>query len=96
MNVEKTFKLNDLKYGGSLTALRLEGSKKSVNERMNNLKEELNVANLQISLLEDYQSEIFWNKVVKTWFIPTTVFLYFGVDWIDLVPFLSLNTFTFC
>jgi len=72
MNVEKTFKLNDLKYGGSLTALRLEGSKKSVNERMNNLKEELNVANLQISLLEDYQSEIFWNKVKSLEFFSST------------------------
>ena len=72
MNVEKTFKLNDLKYGGSLTALRLEGSKKSVNERMNNLKEELNIAKLQISLLEDYQSEIFWNKVKSLEFFSST------------------------
>ena len=27
MNIEKTFKLNDLKYEGSLTAIRIEGSK---------------------------------------------------------------------
>jgi len=28
MNIEETFKLNDLKYRGSLTAIRMEGSKK--------------------------------------------------------------------
>ena len=44
MNIENTFKLNDLKYKGSLTAIRVEGSKKSINERMlENLKKELKV-----------------------------------------------------
>ena len=63
MNIEKTFKLNDLKHGGSLTAVRVQGPKKSVDERINSLIKELKIINLDISLLETHQSEIFWNKV---------------------------------
>ena len=72
MDIEKTFKLNDLKYGGSLTALRIEGSKNSISERIKNLKEELKIANYEISTLEVYQSEIFWNKVKSLEFFSTT------------------------
>ena len=32
MNIENVFKLNDLKYAGSITALRLEGSRQSINK----------------------------------------------------------------
>ena len=63
MNIEKTFKLNDLKQNGSLTAIRIEGSKKSIDQRMENLTNELKIMNYNISVLETYQSEIFWNKV---------------------------------
>ena len=63
MNIENTFKLNDLKYKGSITALRIEGSKISIEPRINNLISELKVDNSDISILETYQSEIFWNKV---------------------------------
>ena len=63
MNIEKTFKLNDLKHGGSLTAFRIEGSKNSIDQRIKNLIYELKVVNLKISVLDTYQSEIFWNKV---------------------------------
>ena len=63
MNINKTFKLNDLKYGGSLTAIRVEGSKNSIDQRIKNLIKELNIINVNISILEAYQSEIFWNKV---------------------------------
>jgi glycolate oxidase FAD binding subunit len=63
MNIEKTFKLNDLKYGGSLTAIRLEGSKSSVDKRISNLISELNIKNFDISILEINQSEIFWGKI---------------------------------
>ena len=63
MNIEKTFTLNDLKQKGSLTAVRIEGSKKSVEKRVENLVNELEIANLNISVLETLQSEIFWNKV---------------------------------
>ena len=63
MDVEKTFKLNDLRYKGSLTAIRIEGSKNSVAQRIKNLIDELIISNNEISILETFQSEIFWNKV---------------------------------
>ena len=63
MNIENIFKLNDLKQDGSITAIRIEGSKKSVNQRIENLINELKIKNNNISILETYQSEIFWNKV---------------------------------
>ena len=63
MNIEQTFKLNDLKHGGSLTAFRIEGSKNSIDQRIKNLIYELKAVNLKISVLDTYQSEIFWNKV---------------------------------
>jgi len=63
MNIKKTFKLNDLKHGGSLTAARIEGSKNSIDQRIKNLIDELKIARLKISILDTYQSEIFWNKV---------------------------------
>jgi len=63
MDVEKTFKLNDLRYKGSLTAIRIEGSKNSIEQRVQNLINELKIINNNISILETYQSEIFWNKV---------------------------------
>ena len=63
MNIENTFKLNDLKYEGSFTAIRIEGSKNSIDQRVKNLINELKITNLNISILEVYQSEIFWNKV---------------------------------
>ena len=63
MDIEKTFKLNDLQYTGSLTALRIEGSKNSIDERAQNLKKELKIENLEVSNLHTHQSEIFWNKI---------------------------------
>ena len=72
MNIETTFKLNDLKYGGSLTAFRIEGSKNSIDERIQNLKKELKIINFKISTLESYQSEIFWNKIKNLEFFSST------------------------
>ena len=63
MDIEKTFKLNDLKNEGSFTAIRIEGSKNSINERTQNLIKELDISNLNISILESHQSEIFWHKI---------------------------------
>jgi len=63
MNIESTFKLNDLKHQGSITAIRIEGSKNSIDHRIENLIKELQILNLNISILEVHQSEIFWNKV---------------------------------
>ena len=63
MNIENTFKLNDLKQDGSITAIRIEGSKNSIDHRIENLINELKIKNLNLSILESHQSEIFWNKV---------------------------------
>ena len=62
-NIENTFKLNDLKHQGSIIAIRIEGSKNSINQRLENLIEELQIVNINTSILEVNQSEIFWNKV---------------------------------
>ena len=72
MNIKNTFKLNDLKYTGSLTALRLEGSKKSIEKRVENLKRELKIQKLDTSELETLQSEIFWNKIKNLEFFSAT------------------------
>ena len=48
MNIENTFKLNDLKQDGSITAIRIEGSKKSVHQRIENLINELKIKNHNI------------------------------------------------
>ena len=63
INIDEVFKLNDLKFGGSLTAIRIEGSKNSINQRIENLIKELNIINLNVSILDTLQSEIFWQKV---------------------------------
>ena len=63
MNIENTFKLNDLKQEGSITAIRIEGSKNSIDHRIENLINELQITNLNVSILEVHQSEVFWNKV---------------------------------
>ena len=63
MDIEKTFKLNDLKHGGSFTAIRIEGSKTSIEQRIQNLIDDLKIKDFNISILETYQSEIFWNKI---------------------------------
>jgi glycolate oxidase FAD binding subunit len=72
MNLENTFKLNDLKYAGSFTAFRIEGLKQSISERLENLKTELKIQELDISVLENLQSEIFWNKIKNLEFFSAT------------------------
>jgi len=72
MNIENTFKLNDLKQDGSITAIRIEGSKNSIEQRMENLISELQITNLNISILETHQSEIFWNKVKSLEFFSSS------------------------
>jgi len=72
MDIEQTFKLNDLKKEGSLTAIRVEGSKDSIEQRIKNLIDELKIENFSISILDTLQSEIFWNKVKNLeFFVPS-------------------------
>ena len=72
MDIKKTFKLNDLKEEGSITAIRIEGSKKSISQRITNLNKELNTSDLNISVLETIQSEIFWKKIKNLEFFSKT------------------------
>ena len=72
MNIEKTFKLNDLKHEGSITAIRIEGSKNSIDQRIENLINELKIINFNVSILETHQSEIFWNKVKNLEFFSSS------------------------
>ena len=72
MNIENTFRLNDLKHKGSITAIRIEGAKNSADERIKNLIDELKIINFNISILEVYQSEIFWNKVKSLEFFSSS------------------------
>jgi len=72
MNIENTFKLNDLKHRGSLTAFRIEGLKQSIAQRLENLKKELKIQEFDISELENLQSEIFWNKIKNLEFFSAT------------------------
>ena len=72
MDIEKTFKLNDLKHEGSITAIRIEGSKNSIDQRIENLMNELKIINFNISILDIYQSEIFWNKVKNLEFFSSS------------------------
>ena len=62
-NREKIFKFNDLKNEGPFLALRMEGSKKSINERIRDLTIELDLKNKKISLLDVHQSLLFWERI---------------------------------
>ena len=72
MDIKNTFQLNDLKQNGSLTALRVEGSKKSVDERVKNLQKKIVIPESNISVLESLQSSIFWTKVKNLEFFSGT------------------------
>ena len=63
IDIANTFKLNDLKNEGSIIAIRIEGSKNSIDQRIVNLIKEFKILNLNTTILEVHQSEIFWNKV---------------------------------
>ena len=63
LNKEMIFKFNDLKYKGSFLALRLEGDKTSIEERIKELIKELDLNKLNTSILDVYQSTPFWKKV---------------------------------
>jgi len=63
LNKEIIFKFNDLKYKGSFLALRLEGDKTSIDERIKELVKELELNKLKTSILDVYQSTPFWKKV---------------------------------
>jgi len=56
------FTFNDLTTRGPITAIRIEGSKLSIDERIKKLINELDVDKKEISILDPEQSNIFWEK----------------------------------
>ena len=62
-NKEMIFKFNDLKSQGSFLALRIEGDKLSIEERIKILTRELELENFNTSILDIHQSVPFWKKI---------------------------------
>jgi glycolate oxidase FAD binding subunit len=62
-NKEMLFKFNDLKFQGSFLALRIEGDKLSIEERIKVLTTELELQNLNTSILDVHQSVPLWKKI---------------------------------
>ena len=58
----KNFILNDLTHDGGLTAIRIEGPINSVDQRIERLSKELDLLSQEISVLDNEQSNIFWNR----------------------------------
>jgi glycolate oxidase FAD binding subunit len=63
LNKSRVFKFNDLDNNGPFLAIRLEGDRVSVNERLNDIVKELELKNYKISILDNHQSVPFWTKV---------------------------------
>jgi len=59
-NFRNNFVFNDLTHPGSITAIRVEGTKTSTEQRINNLIEDLSLIDKNITVLDNNQSEIFW------------------------------------
>ena len=58
----KNFVLNDLTHDGGLTAIRIEGPTNSVDQRIERLSKELGLLSQEISILDNEQSNIFWDR----------------------------------
>jgi len=59
-NFRSNFVFNDLTHQGSITAIRVEGTKNATEQRTNNLIQDLVLADKKITILDKIQSEIFW------------------------------------
>ena len=59
-NLRNNFVFNDLTHPGSITAIRVEGTKISTEQRINNLTKELVLEDKKLTILDRMQSEIFW------------------------------------
>ena len=62
-NTEKIFKFNNLKSEEPFVAVRIEGSKKSIDERIQDIWQELQIKKMKTSILDFYQSKLFWEKI---------------------------------
>ena len=63
INREKILKFNDLKSEEPFLALRIEGSKRSIEERSKEIFKELELKKMKTSILDFYQSKLFWEKI---------------------------------
>ena len=59
-NLRNNFVFNDLTHLGSITALRVEGTKISTKQRIDNLIKDLALEDKKLAILDNTQSEIFW------------------------------------
>ena len=85
-NIEKIFKFNNLKSEEPFVAVRIEGSKKSIDERIQDISQELQTNKMKTSILDFYQSKLFSgtkNNLLRA-VIPTATSL-------DLMKYLKNN-----
>ena len=59
-SLRNNFVFNDLTHQGSITAIRIEGTKASTEQRIDNLFKNLNLEETKTTILDSTQSEIFW------------------------------------
>ena len=59
-SLRNNFVFNDLTHPGSITAIRVEGSKTSTEQRINNLIQDLSLLDKNVTVIDSIQSEIFW------------------------------------
>ena len=63
LNKSRAFKFNDLDQEGSFFALRVEGNKNSIKERIKDISNELDLKKYKTSNLDPHQSPLFWKSV---------------------------------
>ena len=63
LNKIRVFKFNDLNNDGPFLAIRLEGDRVSVQERLKDISKELELKKYKTSILDNHQSVPFWTKV---------------------------------
>ena len=59
---ENNFVFNDLTHKGALTAIRIEGPTNSVDQRISRLVKELSLLENEHSVLDNFQTDLFWSK----------------------------------
>ena len=59
-NLRSSFVFNDLTHSGSITAIRVEGTKTSTKQRVTNFFSDLALEGKKTTILDNIQSEIFW------------------------------------
>ena len=63
LNKSRVFKFNDLNKDCPFLAIRLEGDRVSVQERLKDISKELELKKYKTSILDNHQSVPFWTKV---------------------------------